>query len=165
MTNDSKPRTTTSRAAVRKSAATRNSRGSNDGATVSEKPFPVCVTIDPTTRSILELMNEKMKLGSFQGTARKVLTAVADGTINRNQLRKFYLDKWIHVVPDGNARSVTTRFMWSEKEDEALIRVSNEVLSRPNKSEAFRLAVIYYAIRHGHAHVGWTEVAKIEVDQ
>ena len=85
MINDSKPRTTTSRAAVRKSAATRNSRGSNDGATVSDKPFPVCVTIDPTTRSILELMNEKVTTAKATADESKADADAAQATDARAQ--------------------------------------------------------------------------------
>jgi hypothetical protein len=121
---------------------------------------PVSVTIDPTTRSLIDLMRDHMNV-SYEEVIRRIFKSVETAEIKRKELRDFYRDTWQVSVPlRAGERANVTRYNWSPAMIATLETVSTEVLPRQNQSEAFRLVVTYYALKNKYAKIEWTRAAK-----
>lgn len=132
-----------------------------------------CVAADASTRTILRTIKDKLikdKLGkTAQDIVRMILEDVDKREITIAELRDFYVNVWLRTARTiGDQRSKLVRYNWTERQNQALEKVAERVFTpldplkeqpQRNKSQAYRMLVTYYAIKHNYVTVKWTPVA------
>jgi hypothetical protein len=134
-----------------------------------------CVTIDDTTRAILEALRNKLGIG-YKDIVKMILEDLASGELTTSELREFYVNTWLRTPQTGDNRSMLNNYHWTERQDAGLDRVSERVLMplKPsasqkrklagrNKSEAFRLVVTYYAIKHKFVDIEYVKYPSFKI--